>query len=165
MTADPSSILGATDNAQCLTFRVGTEEFGVDILSVQEIRGWSGATPLPHSPSHMLGVINLRGSVIPVIDLRRRFGVAAAGFDASTVVVIVRRSTASGSHVAAFVVDAVCEVCDIRAGDRKPVPEGLAAHRGFISGLAAVADRTIILLEVEQLFAVTDAVSHGARAA
>lgn len=165
MAENPSSMLAAAGHAQFLTFRVGTEEFGVEILSVQEIRGWSGATPLPHTPPHLLGVINLRGSVIPVVDLRRRFGTAAAEFGASTVVIIVRRATAAGPQVAAFVVDAVCEVCDIDPEDRKPVPEGLVAQRGFISGLATVADKTIILLDVEQLFAVTDAVADGARAA
>lgn len=165
MTENSSSILAAVNHAQFLTFRVGSEEFGVEILSVQEIRGWSGATPLPHTPPHMLGVINLRGSVIPVIDLRHRFHAAAAEFGASTVVIIVRHATPPGSQVAAFVVDAVCEVCDIGPEDRKPVPEGLVAHRGFISGLATVADKTIILLDVEQLFAVTDAVTHGTRAA
>jgi purine-binding chemotaxis protein CheW len=165
MAEHSSSPQAVADHAQYLTFRVGTEEFGVEILSVQEIRGWSGATPLPHTPDHVLGVINLRGTVIPVIDLRRRFGTGAADFGPSTVVIIVRRAATPDADVAAFVVDAVSEVCDIGPEDRKPVPDGLVAQRAFISSLATVADKTVILLDVEQLFSVTDAVSPGAAAA
>jgi purine-binding chemotaxis protein CheW len=165
MADESSSMLAVAGQEQFLTFLVGTEEFGVDILGVQEIRGWSGATPLPHTPAHMLGVINLRGSVIPVIDLRRRFGTPSAEFGASTVVIVVRRATAAGGRIAAFVVDAVCEVRDVAPKDRKPLPEGLVAHQGAVSGLATVGDKTIILLDIEQLFAATDAVQHGARAA
>ena len=97
----------AVGQGQYLTFRLATEEYGIDILSVQEIKGWSGATPLPESPHYLLGVINLRGSVVPIIDLRKRFGLPQADFGPTTVVIVARVEMADGVRIAGFVVDAV----------------------------------------------------------
>jgi purine-binding chemotaxis protein CheW len=138
---------------QFLTFRLATEEYGIDILSVQEIKGWSGATPLPESPPYVLGVINLRGSVVPIIDLRRRFNLAQADFGPTTVVIVARVDSADGTRIAGFVVDAVCEVYTVGEADRRPVPGAVTGSQEFVQGLATVDDKMIILLDIERLLA------------
>lgn len=138
---------------QFLTFRLATEEYGIDILSVQEIKGWSGATPLPESPPYLLGVINLRGSVVPIVDLRRRFGLAQAEFGPTTVVIVARVDGPAGTRIAGFVVDAVCEVYTVGAADRRPIPEAVTGQQEFVQGLATVEDKMIILIDIERLLA------------
>lgn len=136
---------------QFLTFRLATEEYGIDILSVQEIKGWSGATPLPESPPYLLGVINLRGSVVPIVDLRKRFGLAQADFGPTTVVIVARVDAPDGTRIAGFVVDAVCEVYTVGEADRRPIPEAVTGQQEFVQGLATVEDKMIILLDIERL--------------
>jgi purine-binding chemotaxis protein CheW len=136
---------------QFLTFRLAAEEYGIDILSVQEIKGWSGATPLPESPPYLLGVINLRGSVVPIIDLRKRFGLAQADFGPTTVVIVARVDLPEGTRIAGFVVDAVCEVYTVGESDRRPIPEAVTGQQEFVQGLATVEDKMIILLDIERL--------------
>jgi purine-binding chemotaxis protein CheW len=136
---------------QYLTFRLATEEYGIDILSVQEIKGWSGATPLPESPHYLLGVINLRGSVVPIVDLRKRFGLHQAEFGPTTVVIVARVDSPEGVRIAGFVVDAVCEVYTVGDADRRPVPEAVTGTQEFVQGLATVEDKMIILLDIERL--------------
>lgn len=145
--------------AQYLTFRLAGEEYGVDILSVQEIKGWSGATSLPELPPYLLGVINLRGSVVPIVDLRIRFGFAQGEFGSTTVVIVARVDGPGGACIAGFVVDAVCEVYTVGADDRRPVPETVAGRQEFVQGLATVEDKMIILLDIERLLSQT---SHSA---
>ncbi len=136
---------------QYLTFRLATEEYGIDILSVQEIKGWSGATPLPESPHYLLGVINLRGSVVPIIDLRKRFSLPQADFGPTTVVIVARVDLPDGVRIAGFVVDAVCEVYTVGPTDRRPIPEAVTGHQEFVQSLATVEDKMIILLDIERL--------------
>jgi purine-binding chemotaxis protein CheW len=136
---------------QFLTFRLAAEEYGIDILSVQEIKGWSGATPLPESPPCLLGVINLRGSVVPIIDLRRRFNLLQADFGPTTVVVVARVDSPDGTRIAGLVVDAVCEVYTVGESDRRPVPGAVTGSQEFVQGLATVDDKMIILLDIERL--------------
>ena len=136
---------------QYLTFRLATEEYGIDILSVQEIKGWSGATPLPESPHYLLGVINLRGSVVPIIDLRKRFSLPQADFGPTTVVIVARVDLPDGERIAGFVVDAVCEVYTVGPTDRRPIPEAVTGHQEFVQSLATVEDKMIILLDIERL--------------
>ncbi len=136
---------------QYLTFRLATEEYGIDILSVQEIKGWSGATPLPESPHYLLGVINLRGSVVPIIDLRKRFSLPQADFGPTTVVIVARVDLPDGERIAGFVVDAVCEVYTVGPADRRPIPEAVTGHQEFVQSLATVEDKMIILLDIERL--------------
>jgi purine-binding chemotaxis protein CheW len=150
---------GSVGQGQFLTFRLAAEEYGIDILSVQEIKGWSGVTPLPEAPSYLLGVINLRGSVVPIVDLRRRFSLATADFGPTTVVIVARVDSPSGTRIAGFVVDAVCEVYTVGDGDRRPVPDVGAGTQEFVQGLATVEDKMIILLDVERLL------SHAAACA
>src|SRR5471030_799259 len=112
-----------TNVEQYLTFQLVGQRYGVEILRVQEIKGWEKPTRLPHSPQHVQGVINLRGAVVPILDLRRRFGLGETEYGRTTVVIVVKVDTARGELTAGIVVDAVCEVCNIRPEDLRPPPE------------------------------------------
>jgi purine-binding chemotaxis protein CheW len=138
---------------QYLTFILNGEEYGVDILAVQEIKGWEKSTDIPNTPDYVLGVINLRGAVIPVIDLRRRFGMDALTFDKLTVVIVVKTTGVDDKErTIGFVVDAVSDVYNIAKEDVKPPPDfGTHVETEFVKGLANVSDKMVILLDVEQL--------------
>src|SRR6187551_2211098 len=101
------------ERGQMLTFRLGAETYGVDILRVKEIRGWSPVTRIPQSPPHMLGVLNLRGAIVPIVDLRVRFAMQSAEFNAVTVVIVLSLRTADGERECGIVVDSVRDVVDI----------------------------------------------------
>jgi purine-binding chemotaxis protein CheW len=137
---------------QYLTFLLAGQEYGIEILRVQEIKGWDKPTRIPHSPEHVLGVINLRGAVVPIVDLRMRFGVEQAPFGPTTVVIVVRVHGERGELTAGIVVDAVCEVCNVTAEELRPPPEvGGAIDSDFIKGLAMTDKRMLILLSVDRL--------------
>ena len=137
---------------QLLTFRLGTATYGVDILRVKEIRGWAPVTRIPHSPPHVLGVLNLRGAIVPIIDLRLRFALPEAGFCAMTVIIVLSVMTAAGHRDCGVVVDAVSDVVDIIPGAVKPAPSLKAGHsHDFIGGIATINEEMLILLNVDQL--------------
>lgn len=138
---------------QVLTFSLGEENFGVDILRVQEIRGWSAVTKIPQVPTHVLGVLNLRGSIVPIIDLRVRFRLAQAEFTPLTVIIVLSvRSSQGRQREFGLVVDAVSDVIDIDPGNLKDTPSlGNSAVSEFIQGLAIAGDRMLILLNVDEL--------------
>jgi purine-binding chemotaxis protein CheW len=137
---------------QVLTFCLDAETYGVDILRVQEIRGWAPVTRIPKSPPHVLGVLNLRGSIVPIIDLRVRFGLAHAEFTPLTVIIVLSIVTSTGSTEFGLVVDSVSDVVDIAASDLKETPNlGGKLNADFIQCLATVADRMLILLDVDTL--------------
>jgi purine-binding chemotaxis protein CheW len=137
---------------QVLTFSLGTENYGVDILRIQEIRGWTPVTKIPQVPPHVLGVLNLRGSIVPIVDLRVRFDLAQAEFTPLTVIIVLSVKTANGRREFGLVVDAVSDVVDITAENLKETPSlGNTANVMFIQGLAIVADRMLILLDVDKL--------------
>jgi purine-binding chemotaxis protein CheW len=137
---------------QVLTFCLGSETYAVDILLVQEIRGWAPVTRLPQAPTYMLGMLNLRGSIVPVIDMRVRFGLEQALFTPLTVIVVLSVQTSSGRREFGLVVDSVSDVVDLDAAELKETPSlGSKASAELIKGLAAVADRMLILLNVEEL--------------
>ena len=137
------------DNArEMLVFKLGSEEYAVDILKVQEIRGYEKVTPIPAAPDYLKGVVNLRGAIVPVIDLRMKFGMAEARYDAFTVVVVLR----IGGRVIGAVVDAVSDVLRLAASEVKPAPElGSVVDASFIAGLATQAGRMILILDIEKL--------------
>jgi purine-binding chemotaxis protein CheW len=138
--------------AQYLTFQLAGQDYGVEILRVQEIKGWERPTRLPHSPECVQGVINLRGAVVPIIDLRRRFGLGQIAYGHTTVVVVVKVATPRGEFVAGMVVDGVCEVCNIRAEDMRSVPDvGSPIDNDCVRGLAMADGKLLILLDVVQL--------------
>jgi purine-binding chemotaxis protein CheW len=152
-TANP----GATDgpvSGQILAFRLGDETFCVDLLRVKEIRGWSAVTRLPQTPDHLLGVLNLRGTVVPIIDLRKRFALASAEFSPLTVIIVLSLNTASGTRECGVVVDSVSDVFDVKPGSVKPAPEcGDPARACCIEGLITIDDRMLILLDTDELVA------------
>jgi len=143
--------LNASEN-QYLTFMLSGEEYGVDILTVQELRGWEETTPIPNTPSFVLGVINLRGVVVPIVDLRDRFGLDRMEYGPTTVVIIVKVEAAGKERVLGIVVDAVSEVYDIDPGDMQPPPdmEG-SISIDFVTGLATMDDKMVILLDINKL--------------
>lgn len=139
---------GAADHLQQLTFSLAEEEYGVDILAVREIRGWSRVTRIPQTPSYVLGVLNLRGSVVPVMDLRLRFGLEREAYDDTTVTIIV----AVADRLFGIVVDAVSDVVDIDPAAIKPVPDmGLVVDTRYLKGLATHSERMLMLLDVQKL--------------
>jgi purine-binding chemotaxis protein CheW len=139
---------------QVLTFKLAGEEYGVGILMVQEIRGWSAVTAVPHAPKWVLGVIDLRGVVVPVIDLRQRFELEPAQFGPSTVVIVIRVPNGAEERTIGLVVDAVSEVYDLDASSLRALPElGSTAASEMVQGLAHTDGKTLILLNAEQLVA------------
>ncbi|MGL1956368.1 MAG: chemotaxis protein CheW [Colwellia sp.] len=131
-----------------LTFKLQGEEYGVDILCVQEIRVWSAVTELPNKPSYLKGVINLRGVIIPIIDLRVRFGQPALVYNEQTVTIILRHQTAEHTMVVGIVVDEVSEVYKFNAQSIRKAPAfGNNVDSCFLKGLATVEDKLIILLD------------------
>lgn len=137
---------------QFLTFLMAGEEYGVNILRVQEIKGWQGATPIPNTPDYVMGVINLRGAIVPVMDLRRRFGLEFRNYTATTVVIVLAVRCGQGERVMGIVVDAVSDVYNISSERQLPAPEcGGGSSEPFICGLAAVDEKMVILLDIDRL--------------
>lgn len=140
------------DTSQFLTFMLNGEEYGVDILRVQGIHGWTRATPIPNTPEHILGVINLRGAIVPIIDLRRHFGLEATSFGPTTVVIIIRVNYQDSDRVVGMVVDGVSDVYRLALDVVQPAPEiGGTLNGKFVQGLATVEDKMLILLDVDNL--------------
>ena len=150
-STDPRAAEGPTGE-QLLTFRLGTETYGLNILKVKEIRGWSPVTRIPQSPAHMLGMLNLRGAIVPVFDLRLRFALDSAEFNAQTVVIVLSLQTRDGQRECGVVVDSVSDVVDIAASAIKPPPAlGGQEQSHYIQGLVNVDNGMLILLNVEEL--------------
>ena len=146
----------ASDGNQYLTFRLADEEYGIDILQVQEIKNYSRITPIPNTPPHVKGAMNLRGTVVPIVDLRLKFKMQASEYDQYTVIIVVT----IGTRVVGLIVDAVDDVLNVSAEDCEPPPNlGGDVDASFINGLAKQEDRLITLLNIEQLVG-TDA-KHG----
>lgn len=137
---------------QYLSFDLAGQEYGIEILRVQEIRSAERATRIPNTPEHVLGVINLRGHVVPVVDLRRRFGLAAAPAEAAQVIVVVRVPLDDRIVTAGLVVDSVSEVRSIDGAALRPPPQvGAGAEQRFIDSLAVAPRGLMILLDVRRL--------------
>ncbi|MHB1529924.1 MAG: chemotaxis protein CheW [Acidiferrobacteraceae bacterium] len=142
----PASLEGRRE--QFLTFRLDQEEYGIPILQVQEIKGWERATRVPSSPAYVQGVINLRGLIVPVVDLRLRFGLPEREADEVTVIIVVNLN----GRLAGLTVDSVTDVIDLLSDQLCPVPEYEGrTDREFISGLAPREGGLLILLDVAHL--------------
>lgn len=140
------------DTSQYLTFMLAGEEYGVEILRVQEIRGWEPPTDIPNTPDYVLGVINLRGTVVPIIDLRKRFDLENVEFGKTTVVVVVKVQHGKGERTMGLVVDAVSDVYDILPEQIRPSPDfGGVVSTEFVKGLAKINKNMIILLDLDLL--------------
>ena len=138
----------ASDGSQYLTFRLLNEEYGIDILQVQEIKNYSHITPIPNTPEHIKGAMNLRGTVVPIVDLRLKFTLPATDYDQYTVIIVVT----IGTRVVGLVVDAVNDVLNVTGDECEPPPDlGGEVDSSFITGLAKQDDRLITLLNIEKL--------------
>jgi purine-binding chemotaxis protein CheW len=138
---------------QLLTFRLGSSTYGVDILRVKEIRGFAPVTKIPHSPAHVLGVLNLRGSIVPILDLRVRFALPDAAISPLTVIIVLSLNTAAGQRDCGVVVDSVSDVVDIAPDAIKPAPQLNAGRSSseFIAGIATIDEQMLILLDIDRL--------------
>ena len=137
---------------QYLTFTLAGEEYGVDILSVQEVKVWSRVTALPNTPGYIKGVLNLRGVIVPIIDLRRRFGIDAIEYDTNTVIVVLKLERDNTSTIIGIVVDTVSDVLDIPRSAHKSV-NGFESncHSEAITGVATVNNKLVIMLNAMKL--------------
>ena len=145
---------------QYFSFIVDNQEYAVDILRVQEIRGWTGARHVPTLPPYIKGVIDLRGGVVPIIDLRERLGMPILEYTNLTVVVILNIIGTTGEKMVGIVVDAVSDVLDVDDSQLKPPPDfGADIETDFVNHLATVDDRMVILLDIDKLLG-TDMPSH-----
>jgi len=137
---------------QYLTFLLAGEEYGLEILKVQEIKGWDSVTPIPNTPEHVLGVLNLRGAVVPIMDLRKRFALDNVDYGPTTVVIVVKMMDNEQERTVGLVVDAVADVYRLESNEIQPPPDmGGAIHTEFVRGLATVSEKMVILLEVDSL--------------
>lgn len=142
-----------TSTSQLLTFILGAEEYGIDILNVQEIRGWEQATQIPNTPDYVLGVINLRGHIVPIIDLRSRFEMERVEYGPLTVIVIVKLTGGTGSsRTVGMVVDEISDVYNISEDEIGDLPD-VASIVGteFIKGVASVKGKMIIVMDIDLL--------------
>ncbi len=144
-----------------LVFRLGREEFGVDILSVQEIRVWSSVTEVPNTPEYLKGVINLRGVIVPIIDLRQRFNHDVSDYDETTVFIVLHGEVRGKKVMIGLVVDEVSDVHKIESGNVKSAPDfGSQIDSRFIEGMAAMENKIIILLDYHKLLDVEEIFSQ-----
>ncbi len=140
------------DAEQFLSFYLAGEEYGVDILRVQEIKCWDNATEIPNSPDYLKGVINLRGTIVPVIDMRQRFGIEAIDYTETTVVIVLKVEDNDRERTVGFIVDAVSEVYTIENDLVNAPPEtGDSIDLGFVKGLTSINEKMVVLLDIDHL--------------
>ena len=136
-----------------LTFRLGKEEYGIEILKVQEIRGYDSITQIANAPEFIKGVVNLRGIIVPIIDMRIKFRLGNADYDQFTVVIILNVA----GRVMGIVVDGVSDVISIGANQMRPTPGfGSVIDTEYIMGLGTVDQRMLILIDIEKLMSSSD---------
>ena len=147
------SMLEKDQSRELLTFTLGAEEYGIDILKVQEIRGYDAVTAIANSPEFIKGVINLRGIIVPIVDLRIKFHLGSVVYDQFTVVIILNVA----SRVVGIVVDGVSDVIALSSGQIKPAPEfSSTMDTQYINGLGTVDERMIIVMDIEKLLSSRD---------
>lgn len=134
---------------QFLTFTLGDQDFGIEILRVQEIKNFTRITPIPNMPACIKGVMNLRGTVVPIVDLRIKFDMETTEYNQFTVIIVVN----VGSRIMGLVVDAVSDVLNVDPTEIESAPDLGSIDTSFINGLAKSADRLVTLLNIEQLLA------------
>jgi purine-binding chemotaxis protein CheW len=137
-----------SERLELTAFRIGEQEFCLDIMAVREIRGWSSATPLPHSPEYVKGVMNLRGTVLPIVDLAARLGLGAVEPTARHVVMVVRIN----QQLVGLLVDAVCDILTVTHSMVQPAPDiGCETLKGFVRGLITVDNRMIAWIDLDRV--------------
>ena len=141
---------------QYLSFTLGEEEYGIEILKVQEIKGYSGITPIPNMPAYLKGIMNLRGTVIPVVDLRARFSLETKAYDKYTVIVVAMVE----QKIIGLVVDAVSDVLDLPPDKVLPPPDmGARVDTRFITGTTVVGEKLVVLLDIGKMLSEDDLVA------
>jgi len=141
-----------TLDQEYLTFELGSEEYGIDILNVQEIRVWSPVTEIPDTPDFLKGVINLRGVIVPIVDLRLRFKYQAQDYCETTVVIVLKGSVNSKISMVGIVVDAVSDVHKVTAEQEKDAPDfGSHIDSQFIKSMATITENIVILLNANKI--------------
>jgi purine-binding chemotaxis protein CheW len=152
----------ATDGNQYLTFSLGEEFYGVEILQVQEIKGYTSVTAIPNTPDYIKGVLNLRGTIVPIIDLRTKFGMPKIDYSRITVIVVL----VIKGRITGIIVDAVSDVLNIPQKDVQKTPElGASIDVSFISGIAKYDDKLVTLLNIDRLLSVEELEQTAAVAA
>lgn len=137
---------------ELLTFVCDEQEYGVDILRVQEIRGWDNVTRVPGVPHYVRGVLNLRGTIVPIIDLRRRFGLDPVDYGDTTVIVVLQVKEEDRVRVMGIVVDAVSDVCRMKSDEVQETPDmGASAATDHIRGMITRDENLIIILDIDRL--------------
>ena len=149
MTTPLSPAAPAVDGSvELIAFRVGAQEFCIDIMSVREIRGWTPATPLPHAPPFMKGVINLRGAVLPILDLSERLGLGETHASPRHAVIVAKLDR----RLVGLLVDAVCDILTVQGAALQPTPDvACEAVKTFVKGLLPLEDRMVSLIDLEQV--------------
>jgi purine-binding chemotaxis protein CheW len=138
----------AAAGGEFLTFRLGAEEYGIDILKVQEIRSYESPTRIANAPAFIKGVVNLRGVIVPIVDLRLKLGCETVEYNTFTVVIVLNVK----GRVVGAVVDSVSDVLALEGESIKPAPEmSSAVDSGFITGIGSVSERMLILIDIEGL--------------
>ena len=138
------------DRRQFITFRTAEQEFGADIMMIREIRGWTQTTPLPHSPDYVRGLINLRGMVLPVVDLKARLGQGTTEVTPKHVIIVVR----CGERTMGLLVDAVSDIMTASTSDIQPTPElARDVKEELVEGIAVLDQRMVTILGMEKLTA------------
>jgi purine-binding chemotaxis protein CheW len=142
------------DRCELISFRIGAQEFCVDIMAVREIRGWTSATPIPHSPNYVRGVINLRGAVLPIVDLAARLGFAITEPSARSVIIVAH----IGNRTVGLLVDAVSDILTVSEEVIQPTPDVTCdTVKAFVKGILAVDDRLISLISLDRVLPDLDA--------
>jgi len=151
-TPNPASEPVKDRTAQLLTFFLDNQEYGVDILRVQEIRGWSAPMPIPGSPSYIKGVINIRGDVVPIADLRERLSLPPLEYGATTAVVVLRVRYKNRDRIMGVVVDAMSDVTTVPGEALKPPPTFHDSNESLAKEIATLEDKMITILDVDCVF-------------
>ena len=151
--AGSRAVANKAPNGEYLTFRLGAEEYGIDILRVQEIRSYEPPTRIANAPAFLKGVVNLRGVIVPIVDLRLKLGCATAEYNHFTVVIVLNVR----GRVVGAVVDSVSDVLELAGETIRPAPAmNSTIDTGFITGIGSVADRMLILMDIEGLMSSND---------
>lgn len=138
---------------QYLSFTLGAEDYGVDILRVQEIKGWEEVRPLPDTPKYIKGVLDLRGTIVPIVDLRSRFNLDSVEYTPTTVTIVLSIRTETKEFIIGIVVDGVSDVLDVKSDDVRQVPDlGTQINTDYIRGAVSQGNRMILLLDADRLF-------------
>lgn len=144
---------------QYLTFMLAGEEYGVDILRVQEIKGWEEATHIPNTPEYVKGVINIRGTIVPIVDLRKKFNLDSIPYGPTTVVIVLKVIGNDKERTMGIIVDAVSDVYNITNTDLKPAPDLGTISIDYVNGLATVDDKMIITIDIDKLLDTSQTIS------